>query len=458
MSCPPSIHPPLFCLTTQNPSLERVWGTTKVGFDDVFVEHILCSTSLPPLQFLSEAKERYHLVLFLLLLYVHVRTYRTHRLHEGPPPKVSEPSAKPINHLAAAASLSAHLSLYTHSAFITRKGGWKGEPPLSLPKVPPFPPPPPPISLLFQHMCNIYIPVFICLYIFPLSSSPVPADILSSFSSTTTVASLPSYERTYSPVWPFGHDIRRLIFTRAYYETGKLCRCFLNKAGNEHRTLKLSNPSSRQHLSVRIATKRSIILPPDPKASILVPQQHKKRSRVSLGVPIAAEPRIESFLLSSSSSSSFFPPLSVRRLLVLSPLFPSSSSSSSFPFPACSAAKAWSKAQNGESAQESFLPRRNNSILTFPLSAFEGQFQKGIAYCFQKKKEKNGVGKDGPWSVQKRAPIPCAQNIGHPKVNFSLSIFLLGHPSRRPLACRERERERERLGRRRRRLTRPRTS
>ncbi len=236
VSCPPSIHPPLFCLTTQHPSLERVYGTTKVGFDDVLVEHSLCSTSILPLQFVPEAKERYHLVLFLLLLYVHVRTYRTHRLHEGPPPKVSEPSAKPINHLAAAASLSAHLSPYTHSAFITRKGGWKGEPPLPLPppKVPPFPPPPPPpISLLFQHMCNIYIPVFICLYIFPLSSSPVPADILSSFSSPTTVASLPSYERTYSPVWPFACDIRRLIFTRAYYETGKLSRCFLNKAGNE---------------------------------------------------------------------------------------------------------------------------------------------------------------------------------------------------------------------------------
>ena len=34
------------------------------------------------------------------------------------------------------------------------------------------------------------------------------------------------------------------------------------------------------------------------------------------------------------------------------------------------------------------------------------------------------------------------KNIGHPKVNFSLSIFLLEHPSRRPLACREKERER----------------
>ncbi len=183
----------------------------------------------------------------------------------------------------------------------------EGGAPLSPPKVPPFPPPPPPISLLFQHMCNIYIPVFICLYIFPLSSSPVPADILSSFSSPTTVASLPSYERTYSPVWPFACDIRRLILTRAYYETGKLCRCFLNKAGNEHRTLKLSNPSSRQHLrtySNETEQHPSSRVPsPDPKASILVPQQYKKRSRVSLGVPIAAEPRIESFLLSPASSS-----------------------------------------------------------------------------------------------------------------------------------------------------------
>ena len=216
----------------------------------------------------------------------------------------------------------------------------------------------------------------------------------------------------------------------------------LIKLGTNIYLSKLSNPSSRQHLSVRIATKRSSILPPDPKASILVPQAQKNEAESLSVLPLPP---------SLSSSLSFFPPppllsfppLSVRRLLVLSPLFPSSSSYSSFPFPACSAAKAWSKAQNGESAQESFLPWRNNSILTFPLSAFEGQFQKGIAYCFQKKKEKNGVGKDGPWSVQKRAPIICAQNIGHPKVNFSLSIFLLGHPSRRPLACREKERERE---------------
>ncbi len=208
----------------------------------------------------------------------------------------------------------------------------------------------------------------------------------------------------------------------------------LIKLGTNIYLSKLSNPSSRQHLSVRIATKRSSILPPDPKASILVPQAQKNEAESLSVLPLPP---------SLSSSLSFFPPppllsfppLSVRRLLVLSPLFPSSSSYSSFPFPACSAAKAWSKAQNGESAQESFLPWRNNSILTFPLSAFEGQFQK--------KKRKNGVGKDGPWSVQKRASIPCAQKHWAPISEF-LSFHLPSRASIEEAPSMQRERERER--------------
>ena len=198
----------------------------------------------------------------------------------------------------------------------------EGGAPLSPPKVPPFPPPPPPISLLFQHMCNIYIPVFICLYIFPLSSSPVPADILSSFSSPTTVASLPSYERTYSPVWPFACDIRRLILTRAYYETGKLCRCFLNKAGNEHRTLKLSNPSSRQHL--RTYSNETEQHPSSrPKRLDSRPPTAQKNEAESLSVfPLP---------LSLASSLSFFPPPPL--LSLPSALRPSPSCSlSAFPF------------------------------------------------------------------------------------------------------------------------------
>ncbi len=154
--------------------------------------------------------------------------------------------------------------------------------------------------------------------------------------------------------------------------------------------------------------------------------------------------------LSLASSLSFFPPLpllsfpplSVRRLLVLSPLFPSSSSSSSFPFPACSAAKAWSKAQNGESAQESFLPWRNNSILTFPLSAFEGQFQKGITYCFQKKKKK--WGRQG-WSVEcsEKSPNNMCPKHWAPKSEF-LSFHLPSRASIEEAPSMQRERERER--------------